>query len=1255
MSPPDFSKLPPEYQRLLQLAKEKRHFDVAPLEALSGGRTGAFLYLVSVSTGDIRQVEHFVLKFDRVNERAKPTEIERHRLALSQAPTVFARQNMAQLAYEVEHEGAIALFYTVAGQSLQRFRTLASQEHQSRLEALFGATNDYLLKEWNAESAFEQALHPQKLLERWLGYRLKPDGQIGSFLKDIFRIDPHTEGFLIQGQIFPNPLSYGLDAGRWKETRPIDALTGFQHGDLNIGNILARFAEDSEYLEGYFLIDFALYKAQMPLLYDQCYLEMSYLIRELDRASFQKWVSLVNHFSSRDIPNPKEVPVELAGACTVINAGRKSFERWVHESHTSLSDDLWGQFWLAAVAAGLNFCNKTPLSTEARLAGLIYSAVHLKRYCAQFGVPLPVEVRLLYDASKWGEIAPMGKSAPASDFRRKNLPVQPTPFIGRQAEVTAVKDLLMRDPQGVRLVTLTGPGGTGKTRLALQAAADLIDRFEDGVYFVDLAPIREPEAVLAAIARTVGLRETSDRPLLDELKGQLQAQMMLLLLDNFEQVTAAAPKVVELLRDCPPLKLLATSREALRVRGEHVFPVPPLGLPKADLKQPSIEQLTQYEAIQLFVERAQAVKPDFKVTNENAAAVAEICLRLDGLPLAIELATARISLFSPQALLERVGSRLKLLRGGARDLPVRQQTLRDTIDWSYELLDVGQQRLFALLSVFPSCTIEAVEAVASGIKRLDETGLDVLDGLASLVDKSLIRQVDQDTGEPRLLMLETIREYAAERLKDDPEFSAAARRAHATYFAGFTQRQGERLTGYGREAALGEMEADIENVRTAWRYWVAEGNLEQLRKLTDCLWLLYDARGWYHSTVDLTADLLKVLASTPSTPERAQQEIMLQTSLARALMAIKGCTQEVEEAYTRALELCQGQGEIPQLFPVLRGLASFYIYRGEFEKGARMGEQILSLAERHDDASMRVEGHLVLGYNLAFLTNLSLGLDHLEKGIANYDPDQHRSHRFRLGPNPGVVCFTTSALVLWMLGFPDRALKRANDAVALANRLNHPFSMAYALFHTGLLHLWRREVELVQGRAQAVLDIAEKHEFQIWTAVATCLHGAALAGMGRAEEGLMQANRGIDLYQELKTPPVFWPLLLLIRAGVCVQAGRPAEGVTLLDEAMEIVGQGSGNVLSSELFRLKGDLLLALSPENLAEAEPWFQQALEIAQERHARMLELRAAISLSRLWREQGKAEQGRRLLTDAYGRLTEGFTTADLKEAQALLAELS
>ena len=831
-----------------------------------------------------------------------------------------------------------------------------------------------------------------------------------------------------------------------------------------------------------------------------------------------------------------------------------------------------------------------------------------------------------------------------------NLPAQPTTLIGREAELSEI--LQRMNSEGVRLLTLTGPGGIGKTRTSLQAAAELIDRFEDGVYFVDLAPIRDPESVPSAIAQTIGLRGTSDRPLFDELKGQLREKTMLLLLDNFEQVTDAAARVVELLRDCPKLKLLATSREALHVRGEYVFPLSPLALPEPDLKKLPLEQLTRYEAVRLFIERAQEMKPDFQVTAENALVVAEICARVDGLPLAIELAAAWIRLFSPQALLERLGSRLKLLRGGARDLPARQQTLRDAIEWSYALLNNGEQRLFELLSVFSSgCSFEAVEAMASGIEHLDDSGVDIFEGLASLVDKSLIRQVDQKTGGSRLVMLETIREYAGERLAGDPAFHAAARRGQATYFAEFTQRQWERLTGSGREAALEELSSDLENVRTAWHYWVDKKDLEQLGKFVDSLWLLFDVRGWYHATVDLTTDLLDVLSSTPSTPELAQQEIVLRTSLARALLATKGYTPEVEEAYTRALELSQAAGEVSQLFPVLRGLFSFYTFRGEFEKGLPIGEQILNLAERYDDGNMRVEGHFVLGACHAFIGNIDLGLEHLQKGIAYIDPERYRSSRFRLGNYPGVTCYTTSALILWGLGYPDRALQRADEAVDLANKINHPYSLAYALFHTGFLQYWRREAELSLGCAQAVLDVAEKHKFQIWHAVGTCLHGAGIASMGRAEEGLAQIKLGMDLYQGLKSPPIFLPLLRSLQAVVCGLVGRPEQGLALLDEAIAIPSLGYGRVLLVEFYRIKGDLLLALSPDNPSGAELWYHRALETAQEQGALMLELRAAISLARLWQNQGNAKQGRRLLSDVYERFTEGFTTVDLMEAKDLL----
>jgi len=286
-----------------------------------------------------------------------------------------------------------------------------------------------------------------------------------------------------------------------------------------------------------------------------------------------------------------------------------------------------------------------------------------------------------------------------------------------------------------------------------------------------------------------------------------------------------------------------------------------------------------------------------------------------------------------------------------------------------------------------------------------------------------------------------------------------------------------------------------------------------------------------------------------------------------------------------------------------------------------------------------------------FTVNTNLGLEHLEKAISFIDPGRHRSSRFRLGNYPGVSCYTTLALILWGLGYPDRALQRAHEAVDLAKKVNHPYSLAFALFHIGFLHFWRREVELSLEYAQAVLDIAERHEFQIWKSVGTCLQGAGLASIGRAEEGLSQIQLGMDLYQGLKSPPIFWPLLRSLQAGVCGLAGKPEQGLILLDELIGYPSLGYGRVMLVEFLRLKGDLLLALSPENTSKAELIYLRALETAQGEGTSMQELRAALSLTRLWRGTSKFDQGRQLLGKVYAKFTEGFTTVDLTEARDLL----
>src|SRR2546421_935119 len=340
----------------------------------------------------------------------------------------------------------------------------------------------------------------------------------------------------------------------------------------------------------------------------------------------------------------------------------------------------------------------------------------------------------------------------AGQVTSHNLPAQLTPLIGREQEVAVVCTFLQQP--GIRLLTLTGTGGVGKTRLGLQVATDLLGDFADGICFVSLAPLSDPELVLPTIAHALGLRGGGDQAFIERLSAFLHEKCLLLFLDNFEQVIGAAAALTELLGRCPSLKLLVTSREVLRVRGEQEFLVLPLALP--DLSHlPEPEAMSQYAAVAIFLKRARSVTPDFQITTANASTIAAICAHLDGLPLALELAAARLKILSPQALLARLAHRLQILTQGPRDVHARQQTLRNTLQWSYDLLDAQEQRLFRRLAVFAGgCTLEAVEAICA---RLDDEAGSVLDGVASLIDKSLLQPSEQEEQEARFFMLETIR------------------------------------------------------------------------------------------------------------------------------------------------------------------------------------------------------------------------------------------------------------------------------------------------------------------------------------------------------------------------------------------------------------------------------------------------------------------------------------------------------------------
>jgi predicted ATPase/DNA-binding winged helix-turn-helix (wHTH) protein len=824
-----------------------------------------------------------------------------------------------------------------------------------------------------------------------------------------------------------------------------------------------------------------------------------------------------------------------------------------------------------------------------------------------------------------------------------NLPAPLTRIVGREDIIAALTTQLARR----RFLTIVGPGGIGKTTVALAVAEKVSASYDDGAWFVGLASLPDPDLVASSLGTVLGVSLPGINPI-SGLVGWLRDKRALIVLDSCEHVIGAVAAIAEaILKAAARVSILATSREPLRAEGEWLRRLPSLELP------PRSEDLTpegalQYSAVQLFNERAQAIMDGFALDGADIAPVIEICHRLDGMPLALELAAARVDVFGVKGLAARLDDRFTVLTSGRRTALPRHQTLRAAMDWSHELLPETEQIILRRIAVFQGdFTIDAAAAVATD-DRIDRA--DVFEAIANLAAKSLIStDISSDVTFHRLL--DTTRAYALEKPSESGE-TERVRALHAEYYRDLFERAetewetrptAEWLSDYGRQ---------IDNLRAALDWAFSPGGDASIGvALTTAAVPL-----WMHLSLmeECRGRVERALAAIAAGAGRdARREMQLHAALATSLIDTRGAVSEIGEAGTKAFEIAESLGNTEYQLRSLWDLYSFCISGGQHRVALSLSQRFYALAATRSDPIDRLIGERMIGTSQYYLGNLLTARRHLERVIAHYVAPAQKSQIVPFQNDQGVTARAYLARILWLQGLPDQAMRTAESSIEDARAANLAIALGHVLAVAACpIALWVGDLAAADHYVEMLLDHSTRHALTRWRVFGHCHQGVLAIQRGDLSIGLRLLRAGLNEPGAAGSASRFFTFLMAEALG---RAGQIADGLAAIAEAIVRSERSEERWATAELLRIKGELLLVQgAPGASAAAEDHFRQALDWARRQGALSWELRAATSLARLRRDQGRPAEAKALLQPVYGRFTEGFATADLRDAKSLLQEL-